>query len=122
LSSQQRFSIARQKLFGAKTEDDKWLVLFGLVSHLTVGLPEAQRRALLMAGIWRLAKSNVQTLSRRKRVESVLSIGHDVAAIVGDSLPGFSRLDADRIAVDAFHMLQQEAFKRKRAWYAADDN
>jgi hypothetical protein len=119
LSPDERYAIAYRKIFGAKTEHKKWVVLFGSVSHLLEGLPEGQRRALMLAAIWRLAKSNVRTLSRRKHVENILSIGHDAAEIVGEA--GFSRLDTERIAVDAFQMMAAKAFKRRRATHAADD-
>ena len=119
LSPEERYSRAHRKIFKAKTEREKWLVLFGLVSHLLDGVPECQRRALLMAAVWRLAKSNVLTLSRRKYVENILAVGHDASVILGDTLPGFGRLEADRIAVDAFHLMPHKAFKRWKKTHAA---
>ncbi|MFL6676751.1 MAG: hypothetical protein ACJ8IK_00315 [Burkholderiaceae bacterium] len=121
-SPEQIFAIASRKILGAKTEQKKWLALFGCNTWLLEGLPESQRLSLVRAAAWRVADAAIRRHLRNGRPEAFSQMAPDLAHIVRNFQPVLTVMDFERIALDAIQSLPPKAFKRRKVAHASDDN
>jgi hypothetical protein len=112
----ERYESIVRKILSARGESAILLNVFGIKDRLAVGLTNSQQRSLILAAAWRWARVNTRILAGNPNTHCVIACGHDLAEIF-KGFPGFTRLDFERIAVDAFHALPPKAFKRRRSAY-----
>lgn len=117
-SPEQIFAIASRKILGAKTEQKKWLALFGCNTWLLEGLSESQRLAFARAATWRVAVAANRRYLRSGRPEAFSQLAPDLARVLSNFQSVLAPLDFERIAIDALHFVRSESFKRKGARYA----
>lgn len=85
-------------------ETRAWLALFAAASRPAAAAP-GTRRAELLSVAYSLAKINCRRLARLRDAETPLAVGHDLHVAL--AAHGFTRLECERIAVDAYQAGKQ---------------
>jgi len=112
----ERYESVSRKILTARGESAILLNVFGIRDRLAVGLTRPQQLSLIRAAAWRWALVNTRVLAGDPSTRCVIACGHDLAEIF-KRFPEFSRLDFERIAVDAYHLLPPKAFKHRKSAY-----
>lgn len=112
----ERYKTVARKLLTARGESAILLNVFGIRDRLAVGLTRSQQLTLIRVAAWRWATVNTRILAGNPNTHCVIACGHDLAEIF-KRFPEFTRLDFERIAVDAFHSLPPKAFKHRKSAY-----
>ena len=104
------------KIMSARGERAILLNVFGMRERLARGLSRSEQLTLIRVAAWRWAEVSTRRLAGNPDAESVISCAQALSVIYR-KFPDFTRLDFERMAVDAFHRLPPKAFKRRRTAY-----